>query len=84
MKMKIIKWIKNELKERKEYFENQKNCLHQIGENESKEVYLWKGRNPQPIHYVNYVCEGCGLWIHQLIKDQGMETKNEIYETKTT
>lgn len=68
--MGIIKWIKNQLKERKEYFEKQKNCSHWIGENDSKEIYEWKGRNPRPIvHYINYVCEGCGLWIHQLIND---------------
>lgn len=34
---------------------------HKIGNNKSKEVYIWKGRESIPLwHYIEFECENCG------------------------
>ena len=39
----------------------EKKCTHTIGENESIEVYIWKGKSSQPYkHWVQFQCEECG------------------------
>ena len=50
--------------------EKGKECNHTIGNNISKEVYIWKGRNPTPLrHYTTYVCELCGEYCRIIYTD---------------
>lgn len=50
--------------------EEEKKCQHQIGNNTSKEVYIWKpNRGDIKEHYVLYRCELCNRYIKERLEN---------------
>jgi hypothetical protein len=52
-------------------------CNHSIGNNTSKEIYVWHGRNPTPYkHYTEFTCEFCGGYFRLIHSDAQLSYKD--------